>query len=715
MSSFTKILFLCFLLLSQQVQLIFCSSPPYTAPDTSIPPSQPVRKRLSPSLNGLGLDLILLIGEFVDFPHLRLGSLNRYLHSLLETLRPAQIISRQLSWPQLKNLPTSPDLSFLTTLTRNTLKNQLPELVLDVALIKALPNIKGPLLRMFLDIILGLESERAETFSFPLHHPFKGTISPLSAMLNAFIASKDYTSVFQIWDKFPRTLPTDVLIFSDELIKAAIISGKMDQLLTVYINGLSAQHQFDVCCVCLAVTFDERALHFFLKKHFSSTSDDFSLETTYLNAWIYALSANIHSLPLETIHPILQNLSTSLTVKPEFASPSVFSLKTVLLNIIAIQSGFGQQVLREFTSIPMEMYETILGCSLAAREYEIFFSFLRECLRVDPFFNFASKQLRFEITTAPEEFVQALLAEFNVNMLFSNDLHDDAYHNKSIYFKLLHISNEDEFLHSCQLGPTLFRYILEHFTLISEFNNFFAIKSHWTAKSFASFLQIVLRDRRGRRVDLFNLIRDLLDRKDLHITRWGISLVELDFEAAKFLLTHAEFLFSFPTIKFKCIDSSMADVLLSGQGHLSSLKFDFKDTLIRLPHENFLKKMIGSGPAKLNSIKWAIKEFHDLRQNDNPERVYSAIDLIFGPVIGSWKWTRPLDYLSVLPYPMLMQTIRSDPQLLYRALHQEPSSAMDSFLFSIRSTEGLKVSGPLQLPNRIENLLTKHRIKLTII
>lgn len=251
--------------------------------------------KLRINLEALGRDLILAIGEYLEFPHSTLGQLNREFKNIFENISPSQIIANQLKFPELKIFPKSFDLKYLTALKGSALNDErLLAVIVDVAFLKRLPNIKVALLRLFYARLKNLRTIGDDVL-FKFIHPFQQfQHSTMSSLFVAFFEAGDFDLVFDILERYPGIiLENSEIIFAHKFIESA---GKMDKLGSLYEifsrNGLiSMQNKFDFVCRCLGITLNHVILNLFLSEAFhphETWHENYSLK--FLDAWIFALT-----------------------------------------------------------------------------------------------------------------------------------------------------------------------------------------------------------------------------------------------------------------------------------------------------------------------------------------------------------------------------------------------------------------------------------------
>ena len=183
--------------------------------------------RIEPKLQTLSYDLIIFIAGYLEFPHYALGSLNRDFNQFFKKISPSKLISNQLEFAGLSTLPLGSDLKYLTSFSSSDFKGErLLSIIIDVALVKALPKIKSSLLRLLYSRSLNCLSK--SQWLSPTH-PFKA-YSPISAVAIGFLESNDFELLFDIFERFPEVIMKDSA-FRQVLIEAA---DKLNKLTLIY-------------------------------------------------------------------------------------------------------------------------------------------------------------------------------------------------------------------------------------------------------------------------------------------------------------------------------------------------------------------------------------------------------------------------------------------------------------------------------------------------
>lgn len=695
----------------------------------------PTKPRLL--LEALGRDLILTIGEYLEFPHSTLGQLNREFNKIFENISPSQIIANQLKFPELKMLPKSFDLKYLITLKGSALNDErLLAVIVDVAFLKRLPNIKVALLRLFYSRLRTLKTigNVGEDLLFKFIHPFQHfKHSTMSSLFVAFFEADDFDLIFDILETYPRIiLRNSEIIFTYKFIESA---GKMDKLASIYEifsrNGLvSMQNKFDFVCRCLGITLNQVILDSFLFEAFrphETWRENYSL--TFLDAWIFALTYSADNFLLGDGEKFSTELKQKIVGIRDW-SIQVTVRKQTLLLLLAIQSDQQnyRQKLENFVSnfaldpFTKRFYEEILWALVIKKQYENFFYLLREFSVID------SPKLRLAIAKSNcNEFIAEIIDKFNVRMLFSTGFpHYEAIYNKNLLLTLTGHEDELNYLYDSVMDENVFRYAVEHFKTLEDWDRFFTIHDFWKGLQFSQFLQFLLNNH--RRVEVFEFILTLLHEKNLRFDLWGRPVIHLSIESAEFLLqspilrdllVHLSYSLRFG---FECSPMVMAHLITANictdERVIRLINFNTNDILLLLPHwkdHERYKRLFGlCHSSHVDQLKIAITDLIEINQNITDQESFdSCVMTIFNPILSKLKQESPVDYLILLPTNILKWTISNDPIYMKEVIDWAVANMRIHSLFNALRDNVVRVKGPIDL-QRLEKFLFTHKVRLII-
>lgn len=156
------------------------------------------------NLQDLSSQVLIYLGEFLEFPHRDLGILNKYFHQVFSSITPSHILSNQLCIPRLRTLPTCPDLKcILRRFPNPKIPNKLYLSIIANFFANAhLPNVKGALVRIiFESLINNPRFTREELVATGIYSEYFN--SPMDAILEAAIDVGDESLVSDIMEMFP--------------------------------------------------------------------------------------------------------------------------------------------------------------------------------------------------------------------------------------------------------------------------------------------------------------------------------------------------------------------------------------------------------------------------------------------------------------------------------------------------------------------------------
>lgn len=664
--------------------------------------------RLIPNLDNLGSDMILYIGEYLEFPHSTLGQLNRGFRQIFGTISPAKIISIQLEVNGLKDLQVSSDLKYLTSLSRSAFNDErLLTIIIDVALIKKLPNIKGSLLRLL--YMKSLTTLTREKLLIPIQ-PVINSYSPISALISGFFEACDFEFLFDIFERFPELIIED-FIFTEELIESAKKLNKLMLIYQVYSRDpfKTFQNKFDFVCKCLSITFDKEILDLFLKEAYKPNEYwNENYQETYLNAWIFALTQSYRVIEVEGLSfDDLNVFNVHLAVRKQTLN--------LLLSIRVMKDKMITRRLLESFIIDFNyknFYEEILWSLVVEKDYENFFYLLSYIDRLD------SSKLRLTIAKSKdEEFLSRLFdGSFNVNALFSNNFYGEAVYNKRLFLTLTHHNSQEDFIKNSLLNIYLYKYAIEQFETFDDWNEFFKIKSEWSAVEFAEFFQFLLNN--NVKSHVFDLMINLLKEQMLRIYIWERPVVLLNIKSAEFLLRNEYLLLHLDRfIKFDCEPTVMSHLITSNFGNgklLKLLSFSINDLLIQLPHwtdhEKYRRIFSLTKKSYLIQLKAAISELKRLNSSLDFDKILLQI---FNPILSKLKWESPVDYLCLLPQSILIKKYLNEPIYMRKAVDWAIENERVFELAFLFRGNVIKVKGPVNI-ERLKESLNLHKIRLII-
>lgn len=707
---------------------------------TALVPNSPVSHtpsiKMTLNLMNFADDLLFKIAEYVDFPHKSLGSLCRYSRQIFSKITPAQIISRQLEIPEFGALPTDPDLKYLVNFDSCFFENDKILVILtDLALLKVLPSLKPKILRI---LYTKAKSFIRREHLLSLVHPFQETHSTISALLHAFFSFDDYEMVFDIFDNFPETHPTGDFVFGEEFILAALKFDKTENLLKVYSRNTFAQNRFDLACNILSLSFDPKALELVMQSVFREHERwNPNYTETFLNAWIYALVYSDKPIKEEK-YAVLEDLYEFVHRLTAQNTPLNFR-KTVLLTLIAVRTRKAQEIveghLRDLLIVIGTLgvlrdnyqgfFEELLWSLVVEKRLDHFFYFLRH-LQWDK--SFQLSKLRVAIARIEsEEFMNTFISDFDVRLLFDNDLNGDAFYNKRLFLYLNGKPDERSFLEICTFDKKLFDYLIEHFkTDCEKWQNFFAMHRSLSAATFSHFFLYLLQNLPD--LGVFEMISDLLHREgsSLRIIPWGYQRISLNLKSADFLLRneslHPLLKFLSRFIKFELEINVMVNLIVTDACRdpeiLKLFDFSVKDLLIQLNHWSahlkYMRLFDLSENAHFRQLQSAISTLKTRNIGSmNQEQLDASIMAIFDSILGYLKAERPLDYLQLLPYSILRRTILDDPYLMQRALSSGDLFKINRFFERIRGNT-VKVKASFDVDS-IKTAILMNRIDLRAI
>jgi hypothetical protein len=689
-------------------------------------------KRIMSNFDTLGSDMILYIGEYLEFPHLTLGQLSSGFRDIFRTISPSKVISIQLNIIELSNFKISNDLKYFKSLSRSSLNDErILTIIIDVALIKSLPNIKGPLLRLL--YLKSLKTVSRSQLLKPIH-PFENSnsISPIGAFISGFFELNDFEFLFDILEKFPEIILNDDFLFNEKFIESA---GKLDKLNLLYqvysrINIITFQNKFDFVCRCLSITFKIEILNLFLKEAYKTSeywNDKFS--ETFLNAWIFALTQADKRI-IEELLPLNIELVKESTVHLAVRKQTLI----ILLSVRVSKDKERTRLLLELfvnnfdsrsTSRFKIFYEEILWALVIEKDHEGFFFLLRSFDRLD---CLDSSKLRLAIAkTKDDEFISGLFNNFNLKALFSNNFYGEAVYNKRLFLALTHHNSQEDFIQNSLLSVDLFEYAIEHFKNFEDWEQFFKIKSDWSAIEFAQFFEYLLNHSHNR-VDIFvfDMLVNLLKEQALRIVNSGRPSILLNVKTAEFILKNENLNYLLihlnRFIKFNCNPRVMSHLITSNSCSkgplLKLLIFSVTDLLIQLPHwidhEKYRQLFGLSHKSYLNQLKEAMTELKRLNSlADDQESFDKILIQILNPTLLKLKWENPVDYLSLFPRSVLIRKFSNDPIYMKKAIDWAKSSGCFGELAFLLKGIDLKVKGPVDIEN-IKKYLYIHKIRLII-
>lgn len=676
------------------------------------------------NLQYLSAELLINIGEYLEFPHRDLGGLNRYMGRVFATLTPSHVISNQIGIQELLRLPKCPDLKYLIGGILNEKSLMVEEaflmIIIDVALLKSLPNIKGPLIRFLYSKLKENPSISRENLLKTIH-PFKAKHSPISALLQAALELKDFEIVFDIWENFPETRPRngESFLITKKVIRAAIEAGKISDLLQIYAQKFSMQEFFNLTSKILSQTIDPLVLEMFLKVAFRP-SDRFTANYsgTFLNAWIYALTQSSERGHHQEgmMGEYLNELAGLVEARVDDENNSHVGVrKQTLLLLIAIRTGRAGDLTTMFnhlTSFPTLRFQThheiILWSLVVEERYPEFFNLLtRLRLRI-----IKSSWLRVIISkSGSSEFITELISNHNTQRLFSSNLYGEAYFNKQLFFHLSGFRDENYYLSSSSLNEQLFDYLVVHLgPREEEWEAFFRKRSHWTASNFAKLISHLLKHLR-QHPNIFNLIRQLLVDQVIGIVPWGRPEVYLTFDEVEFVLSDGEIVALVKILNRHMQFRSDPSVSLIASRLLSVIRFNMSDLLLRMPFYDQNPRLTNIEIA----LKSTLKQLKDLNSHlTDQEQLDSSLIYHFNPILSKLS---AVDYLYALPYSLLRSVIANDPGRVMKALRTftlNQELKLCAVLSSIRA-ETVKVKGPQVITSDMERLLRTFQINLEIV
>ena len=636
-------------------------------------------------------------------------------------MTPSKIIACQLKFDELKNLPKSADLKYLLSVDRPLDDEKLLTVLIDVALIKRLPNIKIPLLRLLYNRAEVTLKREFLLKPIKLHH------SPLSALLTSFFELNDFVVVFDILKKYPEVILPETFLLNENFIKTAKASDKLELIYEIYsrIPFVTLQNKFDFVCKCLALTFDNRILDLFLAEAYKPTelwNENYT--ETYFNAWIHAMTSETGNYAA-----VLERDTKNMVININNSRDSVHLAvrKQTLLLLFAIRENHQNRrlLLEDFiekfdSSTFKSFYEEILWILVVEEQFSDFFF-----LSNGRFDHFDSSQLRLAIAKSKStKFITDLFDNFNVNKLFSNNLYGDAVYNKRLFFALTHYKNEEVYLQSCLLDANLFKYAVIHFKLLTEWERLFEIRNDWSTVSFSQLFEYLLKNYRNLLV--FEKIVELLKNGVLRIAAWGRPRLHINIEEAEFLLKNINlrFLLTYlsPFMEFHCEPTVMAHLIVTNTCEdgklLKLLKFNVNDVLIQLPHwkdhDRYTRLFNLTHKSYLIQLKRAMRDLK-LANSVVPDQdtFDQSLMTIFNPILSKLKWEFPVDYLLVLPFHILMQTVKRDPVYMKKAVEYAAASNRLDDLFNAVRGNTFKVKGPIDI--QYLPILNSHRIRIIIV
>ena len=742
MKSILRVLLLCFLILTREIRGSSLlsdveenekSKSDFQSPTSTVfindSPDLVTRKRsLSifrpkdpENLQDLSASVLLYIGEFLEFSHRDLGGLNKYLREVFSKITPSHVISNQIGIPRLRNLPKCPDLKYLIGGILNEKNLNVEEsflmTIMDVALLKTLPNIKGPLIRFLYDSAVNNPAFPRQKLLETIH-PFKMSYSPMTAILQVAFYSKDFSFVFDIWERFPEMRPNDdgAQLFTRDLILAAIEMEIIEKLFTQYACELSLQQKYNLMCNILSETSDPSVLEMFMEEAYRPVEKwNPNYTETFLNAWIYALTRSSEKgcfqAKIESLNELVQLIETRVSSS---YNTHVAIRKLTLLLLINIRSGVVADItdmLNSMASFPIDAFqfhhEVILWVLVVEERFIEFFAFLTQLhLQV-----FETSWLRTTISKSKSsEFINELIRSFNVNRLFSNNLYGEAYHNKRLFLHLTGYKDEANYLRNCLIDKNLFEYAQEHFS-VEEWESFLRLRSQWTAVAFSNLIAFIFKNKKdnSRQADILKNINQLLADGIIRIISWGRPDIHLTIDEINFILSDRELTDLVKSLnRFIQFRSDSSIYLLSSE--ISSIiHFDGNDLLLQIPYYD------GRIDHVENSLKRAMKTLKELNLHlMDQDQLDTAILYHFNPILSKLS---PIDYLYVLPYALLKKVIVNDPDRMKKALMTVKPSQESKLAVVFNSLRGnnLKIHGPFVPSSNIRKLLRSYQVSLEII
>ena len=673
-------------------------------------------------LQDLSASVLLYIGEFLEFPHRDLGGLNKFLREVFSKITPSHVISNQIGVPKLRNLPKCPDLKYLIGGILNEKNLNVEEsflmTIMDVALLKTLPNIKGPLIRFLYDSAINNPAFPRQKLLETIH-PFKISYSPITAILQVAFYSKDFSFVFDIWEQFPEMRPNDdgAQLFTRDLILAAIELGIVEkQLFKKYACELSLQQKYNLMCNILSETSDPSVLEMFMEEAYRPVERwNPNYTETFLNAWIYALTRSSEKGcfqgKIETLNELVQLIETRVTSS---YSRHVAIRKLTLLLLINIRSGVvadTTDMLNSMTSFPIDSFqfhhEVILWVLVVEERFTEFFAFLTQLnLQV-----FETSWLRTTISKSrSSEFINELISSFNVNRLFSNNLYGEAYHNKRLFLHLTGNKDETNYLLNCLFDKNVFEYAQEHFS-VEEWESFFRLRSQSTAVAFSDLIAFILKNKKdkSRQADILKKINQLLTDGVIRIISWGRPDIHLTIDEINFILSDRELIDLVKSLNRFIQFRSDSSIYLISSEISSIIHFDGNDLLLQIPYYD------GRINNVENSLKRAMKTLKELNLHlMDQDQLDASIIYHFNPILSKLS---PIDYLYVLPYALLKKVIVNDPDRMKKALMTvKPSQESKlAVVFSALRGNNLRIHGPFVPSSNVRKLLRSYQVSLEII